>query len=389
MSQIRLRSEPEFYNRGDIETRRDAIRMTKIRAAVCRAFGAPLVIEDVTLAPPGPNEIRVEVKACAICHSDISAAAGDWGGTLPVVLGHEAAGIVAETGERVEGIRPGDRVVVTLIRSCGHCPACNERAHVYCAAPPALDAATPISGKSGETVLQGLYTGAFAEQVVVHESQVCVIDDDIPLASASLLACGVLTGLGAVVNTAQMPAGADAVVIGAGGVGLNTIQGAAIAGARTAVAIDIASDKLEAARRFGATHALDGRDPELAEKVQALTGGRGASHVFVTVGAGPAFDQAMTLLRKGGACVLVGMPADGVTGTIPIADFAAAGYRIIGSKMGSGRPKTDIPLLIDYYRQGRLKLDELVTGRYPLDEINEAIASVRRGEALRNVIVFD
>jgi Zn-dependent alcohol dehydrogenase len=359
-----------------------------MRAAVCRAFGEKLVIEEVSLDPPGQGEIAVDLAACAICHSDIIYADGGWGGQLPAVYGHEAAGVVRQVGPGVTNIRPGDHVVVTLIRSCGHCPSCAQGTPVTCETEFARDIKTPLHRPNGDKLVQGLRTAAFADSVVVDASQAVVIPPAIPLDAASLLACGVITGFGAVVNTAGLRAGATAVVIGAGGVGLNTIQGAAISGARTVIALDLVEAKLEAARRFGATHAINAADPDAAKEVRRLTDGRGADYVFVTVGAKAAFGQAFGMVGRSGAIVLVGMPASGVTIPVDPGDVAHHNWRILGSKMGGAHIQVDIPRFVTLYQQGRLKLDELISGRYKLEQINDAIASSRSGEALRNVIVF-
>jgi len=360
-----------------------------IRAAVCREFNAPLAIETVTLADPGPGEVKVAVKACAICHSDIIYAEGGWGGDLPMVLGHEAAGVVEAVGPGVAGVAPGDHVVVTLIRSCGTCHYCSGGHQVLCEEVFPLDATSPISNGNGEAMVHGLRTGAFAEKVVVEKSQIAVIPKEIAFDAASLLACGVITGFGAVTRTAQVPKGSHVAVIGCGGVGLNAVQGALAAGAQTIIALDLSSDKLEAAKRFGATLALDPADPGHREALLAATGGRGVDFVFVTVGAKPAMDGASQYISKNGAIVIVGMPPSGVMGEYDPGTLAGWGQRIIGSKMGSAQVARDIPDLVSLYQSGRLKLDELVTGRFALDGINEAIASTKRGEALRNVIVFD
>jgi Zn-dependent alcohol dehydrogenase len=359
-----------------------------MRAAVCRAFGEPLVIEDVQLDPPGPGELAVEVAACAVCHSDITYAEGGWGGTLPAVYGHEAAGVVREVGEGAGGFRAGDHVVVTLIRACGRCPACLRSTPVTCEGRFARDSRSPLRRPDGQPLVQGLRTAGFAERVVVDASQAVPIPDHVPLDAASLLACGVITGVGAVTNTAAMPAGAFAVVIGAGGVGLNTIQGAAIARARAVVALDLVDAKLEAARRFGATHALRADGAGVVDEVRRLSGGRGADYVFVAAGVRAAFEPALAMAARSGTVVLVGIPASGVTVTIDPGSVASDNQRILGSKMGGARIREDIPRLVGLYEAGVLKLDELISGRYPLERINDAIASVKRGEALRNVIVF-
>jgi Zn-dependent alcohol dehydrogenase len=359
-----------------------------MKAAVCYEFGKPLVIEDLELDPPQAGEVQVKLAACAICHSDIHYMEGAWGGTLPAVYGHEAAGVVAAVGPGVTQVAVGDPVVVSLLRSCGHCFYCAQGETHMCEGSFALDQSSRLHDKAGRPILQGLRTGAFAEAVVVDQSQVVQIPEAMPLDSASLLACGVITGLGAVTNTAQVRAGSHVVVIGAGGVGLNSIQGAALAGARTIIALDMLESKLNAARQFGATHTINAKAEDAASAIRALTQGRGADYVFVTVGSARAVEQGITFLRRAGTLVLVGMPATGAKSQIEAGDLAGASQRILGSKMGSTRLQVDVPKLVDLYAQKRLKLDELITGRYPLAQINEAIAAVQRGEALRNVIVF-
>ncbi len=359
-----------------------------MKAAICYEFGQPLVVEEIELAPPQAGEVRVKLSACAICHSDILYAEGAWGGTLPAVYGHEAAGVVAEAGPGVENLAVGDHVVVTLVRSCGTCHYCAQGKPYACETKFALDHNSPIKKTDGAVVTHGLRTGAFAEEVVVHASQVVAIPKDIPLESASLLACGVITGFGAVVNTASVPAHSSVAVIGTGGVGLNSVQGAALSGASTIIAIDLLDDKLEAARKFGATHVINAAKEDVVAAVKAATDERGADYVFVTVGAVKAIEQSYDLMGKGGAVVLVGMTADNVMTEYCPCNIANDSQRILGSKMGSARIQVDIPSLVALYQQGRLQLDELVSGRYRLEEINEAIESVKKGEALRNVVVF-
>jgi Zn-dependent alcohol dehydrogenase len=359
-----------------------------MRAAVCHAFGKPLRIDNIDIEAPGPGEIAVDVAACAICHSDIIFADGGWGGALPAVYGHEAAGIVSRVGSGVDEFKVGDHVVVTLIRSCGHCPSCSDGHLVTCGATFHRDTHTPLRDVDGKPVAQGLRTAAFAEKIVVDASQAVTIPKAMSLDVASLLACGVITGVGAVLNTAQVRSGATVAVIGTGGVGLNAIQAAALSGARTIIAVDLVPSKLETARRFGATHGLLGSDPELKPKLRALTDGRGADHVFVTVGARAAFIQSLGLVARSGSLVLVGMPPDGVTIDIDPGFIAQDNLRVLGSKMGDSRIKVDIPRLVALYEAGMLKLDELVTERYSLDQINEAMAKAKSGEAVRNVIMM-
>lgn len=359
-----------------------------MKAAVCRAFGAPLTIEDLSLASPKTGEVRVDIKSCAICHSDLTYIDGGWGGDLPAVFGHEASGIVNEIGDGVADFAVGDRVVVTLIRSCGTCHSCAQGAQVACETSFPLDAQSPLSA-GGETVKHGLRTGAFAEQAVVHQSQLAKIDDDISFEVASLMACGVITGFGAVVNTAQVPVGATVAVIGLGGVGMNCIQGAAVAGANTIIGLDIANDKLTLSKEFGATHAIDANAEDVVEQIKAVTNGRGADYVFVSVGIKRAIDSAPDMLAPLGSMVIVGMPPTGVMTEFDPGNLASYSQKILGSKMGSARIRVDIPYLMGLYRDGRLKLDELISNCYQFDEINEAIAGVKRGDVLRNVVVFE
>ena len=360
----------------------------KTRAAVCRAFGAPLTVETVELAKPGPGEVLIKTAACAICHSDIFYMDGAWGGELPAVYGHEASGVVEAVGAGVKRLKAGDHVVATLIRNCGFCAACAEGAPVFCEELFPLDRETPLRDAAGKPLAHGLRTGAFAEHIVVDASQAVAIPKDVKLDSAALIACGVLTGLGAVVNTANVKAGSSVVVIGCGGVGLNSIQGARLAGCDPVIAIDVEAGKLAAARDFGATHTINARGENVAGRVAELIGGRKADWVFVTVGVEGAAEQGISLMKRNGGTVLVGMPPSGVTAAIDPGSLAADGGRILGSKMGSARPLLDVPKIVALYREGRLKLDELISGRYPLDKINEAVASSRSRAALRNVIVF-
>ena len=360
-----------------------------MKAAICRAFGEPLTIEDITLATPGPDDVLIDVKACAICHSDITFAEGGWGGNLPLVLGHEAAGIVMATGKNVSHVSKGDHVVATLIRSCGSCRYCAGGDEVLCTGEFELSKQGPISNAQGEYINQGLNTGGFAEQIVVHKSQIVAIPSDIAFPSAALLACGVITGYGAVVNTAKVRLGQVAVVIGCGGVGLNTIQGARDAGASHIIALDLAADKREAAMKYGATHTIDPANENAAEIIKDLTNGDMADFVFVTVGVKPALDSAASMIARNGTIVVVGMPPSGVMGTYDPGYLAAWNQKIIGSKMGGSIISKDIPMLVARYREGKLVLDDLVTQTFPLEQINEAIASTKSGHALRNVIVFD
>lgn len=344
-----------------------------MKAAVCYTYGDPLVVEDVTLEGPKAGEVRVRMTAAAICHSDVHLIRGDWRPDFPVlsgeqtvgvVAGHEASGIVEEVGPGVTIVRVGDHVVVTLMRSCGRCFFCASGQSQLCEGDYALTHETRMRTQAGQPLFQGLKTSAFAEQTVVDQSQLVPIPKEIPLDSAALLACGVITGLGAVVNTAKVPPNSSVVVIGCGGVGLNSIQGARLSGANPIIAVDLLANKLEAAKRFGATHTINSStisDP--AAVVRELTGGRGADYAFVTVGvAGPVTD-AIKMVRRGGGVTLVGIPE--AEATVPLSVGGSVGKEITlkGSVMGSTRLSVDIPRLVGQYQTGTLLLDELITNR--------------------------
>ena len=361
--------------------------MQSIKAAICHEFGAPLVIEDILLRAPENGEVEVTLDAVAICHSDISYASGAWGGSLPAVYGHEAAGVVSAVGDNVNSVAVGDSVVVTLIRSCGTCPSCAGGKPTICETPYDGDKG-PIRTAQGGKLHQAMACGAFAEKVVVDQRQLVRISKDIPKDAASLIACGVITGVGAVVNAAGLRAGQDVVVIGAGGVGLNAIQGARIAGARRIVAVDMTEEKLEDAKAFGATHGVLAAEEAPWRASHKALGGKGAEAVIVTVGAIPAYEQAPKYLGRGGKVVMVGMPHSGAMTEYEPVMLAALGQGMIGSKMGDVVIQRDIPWMVDLYEQGRLQLDSLISGRWSLDQINEAIADTKAGKARRNVILF-
>jgi S-(hydroxymethyl)mycothiol dehydrogenase len=357
-----------------------------IRAAVCRAFGTPLEFETLTLRDPLAGEVEIAIEAVAICHSDISYMDGAWGGTLPAVYGHEAAGRVAAIGPGVRGVAVGERVLVTLIRACGQCPTCAGGQPAYC---PESDGHPPaLTDAGGAPVLKAMNCGAFAEKVLVDQSQVAPLGEAIAPDVACLLACGVPTGVGAVVNTARVRPGETVVVIGAGGVGLNTIQGARLSGAARIVAMDLAPSKLDDARAFGATDTILASDPKPWRSLRAITGGRLADHVFVTVGAIPAYEAALRLMEMRGTVYAVGMPHTGATTPYEPVILAALGQGIRGTKMGDVVLGRDIPWMVDLYGQGRLDLDGLISRRWRFEEINAAIADTKTGQARRNVLTL-
>ena len=363
--------------------------MQKIKAAVCYEFGKPLVVEEIEIDPPQQGEVKVRVAATGICHSDIHLIKGEWGGPVPLVPGHEVAGVVAEIGPNVTTAKVGDAAVVCLVRNCGRCHYCIKGLPQMCSGDFALARKSRLRNLQGETLAPGLFTAGFAECVVVDQSQVVPIPNGFPLERAALLACGVVTGVGAVVNTAEVETGSSVAVIGAGGVGLNSLQGAALAGAYPVIAIDLLDSKLEKAKEFGATHCLNAADGNVVEDVRKITSGRGADYAFVTVGTVKAIEQAIELVGKRGTVVIVGLPPVDTLVSFSAMTLVRAEKRIIGSRMGSTRLAVDVPRLIDLHQGGRLKLEELISGRYRLEEINEAIESMEQGKALRNLIVFD
>lgn len=360
-----------------------------MKAAVCREFGQPLVIEDIVLGSVGQNDVHVKLKACSICHSDVSFADGIWGGQLPAVYGHEGAGIVQAVGSAVNDYAVGDHVIVTLIRHCGDCHYCSDDVEVLCEGEFELSAQSPISNSAGETLVQAMNCGAFAEEVLVHESQLQKAPKDMPFDVASLLACGVITGYGAVAHASNLREGQHAIVIGCGGVGLNSLQGASLKGAASVIAMDLDEDKRKLALGFGATHSIDPRDADAIDQVMKITGGRGADVVFVTVGVKAAIDSAQSFITKNGTVVIVGMPSSDTRGDYDPGTMAAWGQKFIGTKMGNSVIAVDIPELLSHYEKGEYKLDELISGRFKLEDVNKALDEVRSGKAIKNVIVFD
>jgi S-(hydroxymethyl)glutathione dehydrogenase / alcohol dehydrogenase len=347
-----------------------------MKAAICYEFGKPLVIEEVQIDPPQTGEVKIKLAATAICHSDIHLLQGEWGGEVPVIAGHESSGIVESVGADVTAVKPGDRVVVSLLRSCGRCFFCTIGEPWLCSGEFALNKQSRVRNQAGQPILQGVYTGSFAEYTIVDQSQCVKIPDAMTFAPAALLACGVITGLGAVTNSAQIAPRSSVVVIGA-----------AMVGARQIIAIDRLDEKLAAAQSFGATHVVNGSHEDAIARVLALSGGMGVDYALVTVGSSKALEQGFAMIRPGGTAVMVGISRADDPVSLPIRPLTK-GRKLIGSRMGSTHLSVDVPRLVEFYLQGKLKLDELITRRYRLDEINEAIASTESGEALRNVILF-
>ncbi len=363
-----------------------------MKAAIFYEIGKPLVIEEVTLEPPGKGEVMIRMAACAICHSDIHAMRGEHGEIeLPAVAGHEICGYVVEAGENVSYVKKGDKVIASIIpEGCGQCYYCRIGLSNQCTNHPLyLHGKGKFINSKGQRLTQ--YAGpvaGFAEYAVIPEMNLVKVPDDLPADRACLLACGVISGFGAVLYRAKVTANASFAVIGCGGVGLNTIQGALFAGAYPIIAVDVRDSKLATAKVFGATHTVNAKkakDP--VQAVQEITYGRGADFVMVAVAGIELLRQGFLMsARDGTTCVIGHGHGEQLTAFTPV-EFMS-GKKLTGSAMGAVRLRIDIARLIELYQAKRLKLDELISGHYAFDKINEAVASMEQGEAIRNVIMF-
>jgi alcohol dehydrogenase len=373
----------------------------KIHAAVLNAMGAstpyadsrPLTIEELELAPPGLGEVLVRIKAAGLCHSDLSVINKDRQRPMPMALGHEASGIVEELGEGVTDLQRGDHVVLVFVPSCGHCPPCAEGRPALCVPGAAANVAgTLLSGqrrltRNGETIHHHLGCSAFADHAVVSRRSLIKIDPELPFEEAALFGCAVLTGVGAVVNTAQVRAGASVAVVGLGGVGLASVLGARAAGARHVIAVDLAADKLELARSLGATHTFNAASPDTADGIKEATSG-GVDYAIEMAGSVKAFDLAYRITRRGGTTVTAGLPSPTATWPMSPVNLVAEERTIKGSYIGTCVPSRDLPRFIDLYRQGRMPVNRLMSGKLALDEINKGFDLLHEGKAVRQVVVF-
>ncbi len=364
----------------------------RAKAVLCRE-DKPVVVEEIEIEFPRRNEVMIKLAACGICHSDLSATNGTIPLPRPVVLGHEGAGVVTAVGEGVTEYAVGDHVLSSFVSMCGKCRYCQTGRPQLCdqtlkAGATLPDGTLRTRDLGGKPLYIFSGCGVMAEYATLHTDNLVKIDADMPLDKASLISCGVMTGVGAAINTAKVEPGSVAVVFGCGGVGLNTIQGCAIAGAAMIVASDTSDAKLEMARAFGATHVINPKtDPDVVKTILKLTGG-GADYAFECVGRGEIAGQAYSVLRKGGKAVVVGVaPPKDVT-TIPTVTLAFAEKTITGSAYGSARPRQDFPRLIALYRAKQLKLDELITRTYSIEQAPQAFADLAEGRNARGVILF-
>jgi S-(hydroxymethyl)glutathione dehydrogenase/alcohol dehydrogenase len=367
----------------------------EMRACVLREPGQPVTVEPVTLEPPRTGEVLVRIAAAGVCHSDVHLADGRLGpGRWPMVLGHEGAGVVEAVGEGVSGLAPGDHVVFCLVPSCGLCPACRSGRRTLCepvgrnsVAGTLLDGSSRLRGADGAVLQHGLTVACFAEYAVVAAAGAIPVSDDVPLWQAALLGCGVVTGFGAVTHAARVRIGERVCVIGCGGVGLQVIAAARLAGAATIVAVDRREEKLAHAIRRGATHAVNASEPDAVAQIHAITSG-GVDHSFEVVGTGATIRLAWDAIRPGGTAVVVGLTPAGIEVSLPAIEFLSE-KSIVGSYYGSADPAETFPGLVELVRSGRLELADMVSHLIDLDGIEEAFDRLRRGEGDRSVVIID
>jgi S-(hydroxymethyl)glutathione dehydrogenase / alcohol dehydrogenase len=366
-----------------------------MRACVLREPGRPVATETVTLDPPRAGEVLVRIVAAGVCHSDVRLADGELGsGRWPMVLGHEGAGVVEAVGSEVAGLTAGDHVVLSLVPSCGRCSACRSGRRTLCEpvgassfAGTLLDGTSRLHGAAGETLQHGLTVACFAQYAVVAAAAAIPIASDVPLWQAALLGCGVVTGFGAVAHAARVRVGERVCVVGCGGVGLQVIAAARLAGAAQIVAVDRRPEKLQHALARGATHAVDASQGDPAAEVLGLTGG-GVDHSFEVVGAPATIRAAWDVLRPGGTAVVVGLAPAGVEVSLPAIEFLSE-KSIIGSFYGSADPADTLPGLVELVRTGRLELGDVVSHLIELDDVPEAFERLRSGEGDRSVVILD
>ncbi|MFG1361153.1 zinc-dependent alcohol dehydrogenase family protein [Xanthobacter pseudotagetidis] len=377
----------------------------KIRAAVLRQMGAehpyaksePLKIEELELDRPGPGEVLVKIGAAGLCHSDLSVINGSRPRPMPMAIGHEAAGTVVEVGEGVEDLVPGDHVVMVFMPSCGHCLPCAEGRPALCEPGAVANGKgrlltgairLHLCGHDHSEIHHHLGCSAFADHAVVSRRSLVKIDQDIPLPIAALFGCAVLTGVGAVINTARVQPGESVAVIGLGGVGLAAVLGAIAAGATKVVAVDLSPEKLELAKALGATATVDARAPDAVEQVRAHAGGAGADFAFEFAGSARALENAYKMTKRGGTTVTAGLPPPEATLPVNIVSLVAEERTVKGSYIGTCVPVRDLPRYVDLYKSGRLPVDKLMSGAIRLDEINEGFDRLHDGSVVRLVVDF-
>jgi S-(hydroxymethyl)glutathione dehydrogenase / alcohol dehydrogenase len=362
-----------------------------MKAAVLNDYGH-LDLEDVQIDAPEPGEVRLQVGATGVCHSDYHVIKGEWRYGLPIILGHEAAGVVEAVGEGVSGINVGDHAVLSFRPACGVCRLCAQGRSVLCEGRTGdrfkMHDGTARVHRNGEDLNVLARVGSFAEQIVVPAEQVVPVRKDVAMDVLALIGCAVTTGVGAVVNAARVEPGSTVAVIGCGGVGLNVIQGANLVSASRIIAVDLLDNKLEYARQFGATDTVNASHGDAVEQVKALTGG-GVDYAFEVIGNGKTVEQAIQMTRVAGTACIVGMAPQGTVSSFDPLAFVNRETKLIGTWYGSARPRIDFPKMVELMLAGRLKVNELISRRYSLEEINDGFERLGRGEVARGVIVFN
>ncbi|HEX6482324.1 MAG TPA: Zn-dependent alcohol dehydrogenase [Ktedonobacteraceae bacterium] len=366
-----------------------------MQAAILEAPATDLIVERIDIQEPKRGEVLVRLAASGVCHSDLHVVHGTQTTPLPAVLGHEGAGVVEAIGPEVKRVQVGDHVILSWTPSCGQCAFCQSGHPNLCTVVyETMGNGTLMDGTSrlshdGKPVYHYSFISSFAEYCVVPESGCVVIEPDIPLDKAALVGCAVMTGVGAVLNTAQVRPGSAVAVIGSGGVGLNAIQGANLAGAATIIAVDVSPAKLERALAFGATHLVNAAQVDAVQAVRELTSGLGADYTFEAVGRSETMRQCWEMARPGGKVVMIGIAPAGSELSLPANRLVREERCLMGSFYGSARPHIDMPLILKLYMAGKLKLDELVTHRFSLEQINDAVRVLDAGEAIRPIIVYN
>jgi S-(hydroxymethyl)glutathione dehydrogenase/alcohol dehydrogenase len=365
------------------------------KAAILYEVNKPLEVADVQVQPPKAGEVMVRISSAGVCHSDLHVMKGDLPANLPVVIGHEGSGVVEAVGEGVTSVKKGDHVILVWRAPCGQCFYCLRKKPILCDEGTKirftgrLGDGTSRFSRNGQEVKHFAGVSSFAEVTVLPQQSVVKIRRDVPLDKAALVGCAVMTGVGAVINTARVEPGSSVLVFGAGGVGLNVIQGAQLAGAEKVIAVDLLDNKLAYAKQFGATHTINGKGIDVVAAVKELTDGIGVDYAFDAIGNVKILEQGLEAVRKAGTLVCVGMPNHQAQFAFTVFPFILAEKRIISSIYGGADPWVDFPKVLNLYVAGKIKLDELITREYPLDQVNEAFRALEAGEVARSIVKFD
>ncbi|MBS15343.1 MAG: alcohol dehydrogenase [Gammaproteobacteria bacterium] len=361
-----------------------------MKAAVLRAQNQPMEIEEVAVSNPGPREVLVRTLAAGVCHSDLHFLDGSYPYQLPTILGHESAGVVEAVGRDVTYVKKGDHVITCLSAFCGHCDKCVTGHLSLCASPEVArkpDDSPRLATKEGDPIHQFLNLSSFAEMMLIHEHALVKVREDMPMDRAALIGCSTTTGVGAVFHTAGVEPGSTVVVIGCGGVGLAAINGAAIAGAGQIIAVDRVNSKLELAKSVGATHVVNAAEKDAVGEVKEMTQG-GCDYAFEAIGLKATAEQAFQMLGPGGTATVIGMIPVGTMVELHGVDFLSE-KKIQGSNMGSNRFRVDMPRFVEFYLNGKLHLDQMISKHTRLDDVNLALEALKTGEEARHVIIFD